>query len=215
VVVGAVASRLMPRERVLGHPISAHQKSLYALGVAFAAYGLAVTDPHANAFIAVFVCAITLGILRPDLRTCFEARSEDLIELVKLGIFLVFGSLLTVGRLFHDGWAAVAIVALTLVVIRPVSIFAALAGTGLSARAKAFIGWFGPKGVGTMAYSILVLHHDIAAGSRIFDLTALAVLVSAIVHGLTDLPGAEWIGRHSDDEGRSSGTGPDEAINQR
>ena len=51
----------------------AHQRSLYALGVAFATYGLTVLPPHGNGFIAVFVCAIVLGIRRPDIRDCFDA----------------------------------------------------------------------------------------------------------------------------------------------
>ena len=74
--------------------ILAHAQSLYALGVAFAIYGVAVdVAPAGNGFIAVFVGAITLGILRPDLRVSFERRAEDIVEIVKLGIFVVFGSL--------------------------------------------------------------------------------------------------------------------------
>ena len=42
----------------------------------------------------------------------------------------MFGALLTFGGLFEDGWAAVAIVVFTLLVARPVAVFAALAGTG-------------------------------------------------------------------------------------
>src|SRR4051795_10501925 len=128
-LVGFLASRLLPRGRALGSEVTPHQKALYALGVAFAAYGAAVLQPQANGFISVFVCAIVLGILRPDIRECFERRSEDVIELVKLGIFVVFGALLTTDVLFKDGWAAVAIAVFTLVVARPVAVFAALAGT--------------------------------------------------------------------------------------
>lgn len=199
-LIAVAGGRLLPRDRALGHEISAAQKSRYALGIAFACYGIAVADPRGNAFIAVFVCAIALGIMRPDIRECFENRSEDLIEIVKLGIFVVFGSLLTFSGLFNDGWAAVAIVVATLVAIRPLSIFASLAGTGLSPQAKAFIGWFGPKGVATMTFSLLILHRDLATGGRIFDIAALAVLVSIIVHGITDHPGSEWIGRHAEAE---------------
>jgi NhaP-type Na+/H+ or K+/H+ antiporter len=199
-LMGAAGARLLPRERALGHEISAHQKALYGLGIAFATYGVAVAEPHGNAFIAVFVGAITLGILRADIRECFEDRSEELIEIVKLGIFVVFGSLLTFPHLFNDGWAAVAIVAATLFVIRPVSIFSAFGGTRLSARAKAFIGWFGPKGVATMTFSLLILHSDLSAGERIFDIAALAVLTSIILHGVSDHPGSQWIGRHAEAE---------------
>ena len=197
-VIATAAALLLPRSRALGYEISPRQKSLYALGVAFASYGIAVAPPHGNGLITVFVCAITLGIMRPDIRECFEDRSEDLIELVKLGIFVVFGSLLTLSRLFNDSWAAIAIVAATFVVIRPLSIFISLIGTPLSIKAKAFIGWFGPKGVATMSFSLLVLNRDIATGRRIFDIAALAVFASIIVHGLTDHPGSEWIARQTE-----------------
>jgi NhaP-type Na+/H+ or K+/H+ antiporter len=199
-VLGGVAAYLLPRSRALGYEISPRQKALYAVGVAFGTYGVAVATPRGNGFIAVFVAAIVLGIVRPDIRESFETRSEELIEIVKLGIFVVFGSLLTFSALFNDGWAAVAIVAVTLLVIRPLSIFVSLAGTRLSTTAKAFIGWFGPKGVATMAFSLLVLGRNIEEGRRIFDIAALAVITSIIAHGLTDHPGSEWMARQAEAE---------------
>ena len=105
---------------------------------------------------------------------------------MKLGIFVVFGSLLTLHGLFGDGWAAVAIVAITLLVARPVAVFIALAGTATSTATRTFMAWFGPKGVATMTFSLLVLSQNIEQGRRIFNLAALAVFCSIIVHGLTD-----------------------------
>jgi NhaP-type Na+/H+ and K+/H+ antiporter len=174
-----------------------HQKSLYALGVAFAAYGVAVLPPHGNGLIATFVAAIAFGIRRPDIRRAFEQRADDLVEVVKLGIFVVFGSLLTFKDLFTDGWAAVALVAFLFLIARPVSIFAALAGTRVDTATKAFMAWFGPKGVATMTFSLLVLSDGLPDGARIFNLAALAVFVSIIAHGLTDHPGAEWMARRA------------------
>ena len=105
-----IAAKLMPRGRKLTDSIPAHAQSLYALGVAFAIYGITVgLPPEGNGFIAVFVGAITLGILRPDLRVNFENRADDIVEIVKLGIFVVFGALLTADGLFADGWAAVGV----------------------------------------------------------------------------------------------------------
>jgi sodium/hydrogen antiporter len=198
-VVGYLASRLMPRSTALRSEISPDQKALYALGVAFLAYGLAVLPPHGNGLIATFVCAIVLGIRRPDIRACFEGRSEDLIEVVKLGIFVVFGSLLTVDGLFTDGMAAVAIVALLLLVARPVAVFVSLAGTRTDTATRAFMAWFGPKGVATMTFALLVLASSgIAERERIFNIAALAVLVSIVAHGVTDVAGANWIARRAE-----------------
>lgn len=192
-VVGLIAARLMPRSHSLAEGIPRHQKSLYALGTAFAAYGIAVLPPRGNGLIAVFVAAITLGIRRPDLRRYFAAQAENLVEIVKLGIFVVFGSLLTLHGLFGDGWRALAVVAITLLLARPVAVFTALIGTGTDVATKAFMSWFGPKGVATMTFSLLVLGDRIAAGARIFNLAALAVFCSIILHGLSDTPGSEWI----------------------
>src|SRR5665213_3506923 len=128
-----------------GEPPStpSHQKSLFALGVAFATYGLTVLAPPGNGFIAVFV-------------------------------------------------------AITFLIARPLAVWLALLGTRTDRATRLFMGWFGPKGVATMTFSLLVLDQHIENGPRIFDLTALVVFCSIIVHGLSDTPGANWIARHAE-----------------
>ncbi len=215
--VGFLAAVLMPREEGLSTRIPAHQKALYALGCAFSAYGIAVLIPHGNGLIAVYVAAITLGIRRPDLRGYFERQSEVLVEIVKLGIFVVFGSLLTLHGLFTDGWAAVGVVIVTLLIARPVAVFAALAGTDTDVATRGFMSWFGPKGVATMTFSLLVLNGQIRAGTEIFNLAALVVFCSIIAHGLSDTPGANWIARHAEEvqERREAQRPPPEPASSR
>lgn len=196
--IGYLASYLLPRGGTLEGSIPAHQRALYALGVAFLTYGLTTLPPHGNGVIAVFVCAIVLGIRRPDIRHYFESRAEDIIEIVKLGVFVVFGSLLAVDTLFDDGWAAIAVVVATLFVARTVAVWIALAGTRVDRAEKAFMAWFGPKGVATMTFSLLVLGEAVPQGERIFNLAALTVVCSVVLHGLTDTPGAEWIARRAE-----------------
>ena len=198
-VVAFVGSRLMPGGRSLGDKIAEHQRALYALGVAFTAYGVATLPPSGNGLIAVFVAAIAFGIWRPDIAGSFHSQSEDVVELVKLAVFLVFGAILTFDALFEDGWAAVAIVAFTLLVARPVAVFAALAGTTqVDTAEKAFMSWFGPKGVATMAFALFVLGSAAPQAERVFDIAALTVIVSIVAHGLTDHWGSEWIARHAE-----------------
>jgi sodium/hydrogen antiporter len=188
VLVGLIGGWLVPRSS---------EPSLFALGVAFAAYGTAVLPPEGNGLIAVFVCAITLGIRRPDVREAFESRASDVVEMVKLGIFLVFGALLTVDVLFADGWAAVGVAAFTLLVARPIAVFLALVRTDTDLPTRSFMAWFGPKGVATMTFALLVLAEGAPPSSEIFGLAALTVVVSVVAHGLTDEPGAEWIARRA------------------
>jgi NhaP-type Na+/H+ or K+/H+ antiporter len=57
--------------------------------------------------------------------------------------------------------------------------------------------WFGPKGVATIAFGVLILSRRIDAGTRIFNIAALAVFASILLHGISDTPGIRWIARRS------------------
>jgi sodium/hydrogen antiporter len=211
IACGWIASLLMPREseggedeRPADERIPSHQRSLFALGVAFATYGVTVISPKGNGFIAVFVAAIVLSVRRPDVRETFERNSEEIVEIVKLGIFLVFGSLLTVHAFTREGWAALGFVAVAFLIARPLAVWIALLGTRTDTATRLFMGWFGPKGVASMTFALIVLDRQIPGGVRIFDLTALVVFCSIILHGISDTPGANWIARRAE---RAAGTG--------
>jgi len=191
-----IGSLLMPRAPTGTRMVPTRQKALYCFGIAFATYGLTVLPPRGNGFIAVFVAAIVVGNRRSDLRTAFAQHGEETVEIVKLGIFTVFGALLSVHELLLDGWAAVGVVAGTLLIARPIAIFTALAGTSVPRPDRIFMSWFGPKGVATIAFSLLILSRGVQGSERIFDLAALAVFVSIIVHGATEAPGIRWIAHH-------------------
>jgi len=186
IAAGYVAARLVPRWEVL-----------YGLVVAFATYGVAHLV-HGNGLIAVFVGAITLGILQPALVTTVERQAEKLVAVAKFGVFFVFGLVLTPHGLFGDGAAAIAIVGFTLLVARPVAVLLALIGTRTDFFTRLFMGWFGPKGVATMTFSLLVLGEGIADGRRILNIAALTVLASILAHGLTDVPGSNALARHAE-----------------
>ncbi len=211
IAVGLIAARLVPGRAGLAAGIPSHQRALFGLGAACAAYGLAGLVPHGNGLIAVFVTAITLGIKRPELRVYFERQAAVLVELVKLGIFVVFGSLLTLHGLVSPGWGAVAVVLATLLIARPVAVFSALAGTGVDTATRAFMSWFGPKGVATMTFSLLVLGDGLARSETIFHLTALTVVCSILLHGVTDHAGAEWLAARTERTAQAGAGDPDAA----
>jgi sodium/hydrogen antiporter len=223
IVLGFAAAWLAPRDVDTvdtvptdptdpARPIPAYQRSLFALGIAFATYGVAVLTPHGNGLIAVYVAAIVLGIRRPDIRGYFERQAADMVELVKLGIFVVFGSLLTLHGLFGSGWAAIGVVVVTLLIARPVAVFAALVRTPTDTPTRAFMAWFGPKGVATMTFSLLVLSQGIGAGTTIFNLAALTVFCSILAHGATDRAGSEWLARRAEAAERVAPASPAEAT---
>ena len=126
----------------------AHQRALYALGVAFLTYGAHDAAPARQ--------RRHRGLRVRDRARASAARTSrrtsrcpsDIIEIVKLGVFVVFGSLLTLDGLFTDGWAAVGIVLVTLLVARTVAVWIALAGTGVDRAEKALHGLVRAQGRG-------------------------------------------------------------------
>ena len=172
-----------------------HLKALFGLGFGLFAYSLAHIGPHGNGLIAVFVCAIVLGIRRPDLREAVVQQTDDVAEILKLGVFVVFGSLLTLSGLFSEGIIMTGLfIAACFLIARPLAILIALTGTrGVDLPTKLFIGWFGPKGIATMAFGLIVLSSGISAGERIFEIAGVVVFFSILIHGTTDTVGARWI----------------------
>jgi NhaP-type Na+/H+ and K+/H+ antiporter len=76
---------------------------------------------------------------------------------------------------------------------RPAAVIAALAGTRLRAPVKLFIAWFGPKGVASMLFALLVLKSVTPNAELVFEIASFAILTSIVAHGLTETVGTRWI----------------------
>ncbi len=109
--------------------------------------------------------------------------------------FFVFGAIIVSTGFDASVVALLAFIVFALLVARPVAVMLSLAGTRLPRAQKEFIAWFGPKGVASMLFAILVLDEPVANGSLVFDIAAFAILASILAHGLTDTLGARWIER--------------------
>jgi NhaP-type Na+/H+ or K+/H+ antiporter len=90
-----------------------------------------------------------------------------------------------------------AVVSLTLVRMVPVA--AALAGTGLRRDTVAFMGWFGPRGLASVVFTLIAveeLHGAGAVADVIVEIATWTILLSVVAHGLSAGPFARTYGRH-------------------
>ena len=169
-------------------------EGIYAIGFGLAAFGVADVT-FGNGLIAAFVAGITLGFSEHEITERFAAFSENVSTIFQVLTFFVFGAII-VGTGFDGEVLALAVfIALALLVARPVAVMLSLAGTKLPRPQKAFIAWFGPKGVASMLFALLVLDEPVKNGSLVFDVAAFAIVASILAHGLTDTVGARWIER--------------------
>jgi len=92
-------------------------------------------------------------------------------------------------------WEVVVYALLSLTVIRVVPIFLSLAGIGESVSSRLFLGWFGPRGLASIVFAIIVINAEVPGGEFLALVVICTVFLSLIAHGITAHPLARWIGR--------------------
>lgn len=163
-----------------------------AISLAGAAY-LGATQIGGNGFIAAFVAGLCFGnVVKGQCKFVYEfTESEG--KLLTWGAFFLLGLALMPEALHHLTWSTLTIILISLFVVRPVAIWVSLIGTDASAITRLFFGWFGPRGLATALFALVVVQkisHDFA--EPILALAVNAVWISALLHGLSALPGAKW-----------------------
>ncbi len=183
-----------------GGGITHKYEGIYALGIALAAFGLADVT-FGNGLIAVFVAGIVLAVSRHEIPAVFSAFNESVSAAFQVITFFVFGALVVATGWEGDTLALAAFIAFALLVARPAAVLLSLVGIRLPLSFKVFMAWFGPKGVASMLFALLVLTSTALHRALVFDIASFTVLASIIAHGLTDTVGATWIERRLERSG--------------
>ncbi len=182
---------------VLSHPavvdrIDGVYRQLATISIAVAAFaGATLID--GNGFIAAFTAGLAFGRLAREHCEGIQDFAEDEGELLSVLTFAVFGAVLA-GPLVHElTWRVAAYAVASLAVVRVVSVLAALWRSGLLLETRLFAGWFGPRGLASILFALLVLEElDSPRTEEIFLVATWTVLVSVYAHGLTASP---WTAR--------------------
>ena len=191
--IGAAGAWLMMRaDKRYG--IRREYQALYGVGLVFAAYvgGVAV---HGDGFLAAFAAGAAIALLDLELCDCFLEYGDATAEMIMLIAFILFGAVLSTVIGTVPLGATLALAAVTIFVARPLAVGLVLRRAELSPSARAFIGWFGPRGLASLLLALLVVHASVAGGERLLAITGIVVIVSVIVHGMTATPIAGWYGR--------------------
>ena len=163
-------------------------QGLYFLVVAFFIY-FAAEAIGGNGFIAAFVGGLVFGNTLRAPSMFIREFMEGEGQLLTLLTFLIFGAVLAPVGLEHANWKTATLALLFLTVVRVLPIWLSLAGTGLSLYEKLFLGWFGPRGLASILFALLVLDRfPIPGADELVACVVLTVLMSIVLHGLTASP---------------------------
>jgi NhaP-type Na+/H+ or K+/H+ antiporter len=169
------------------------------------AYGIA-TPLGGSGFIAAFVAGMTFGLLgRPSAGGEAMFFSDEVGGLLDGVTFLVFGAVLLGPVLGDVTWRIALYAVASLTIVRMVPVAAAMLGTGARRQTVAFLGWFGPRGLASIVFAVIVVQEaDLPQTSTILLTTYLTVGLSVLAHGLTAAPlagrYAAWFSSHSPGE---------------
>jgi NhaP-type Na+/H+ or K+/H+ antiporter len=168
-------------------------QNLIPIALAILSFYLAETF-HGNGFIAAFFAGLYAGNTCNKTRQHIENFAESEGELFVLISFFVFG-LAFVPQMWPFVTVDVVIYALlSLTVLRMLPVMICLIGTKLDFATMAFIAWFGPRGIASILYVLIVAHElgEIQGLEIIYAVVMVTVLMSIIAHGLTAQPLANW-----------------------
>ena len=184
-LAGAVGGWLSHRSVARGWAFEDNTEIFGLLLVAIAY--LAADLAGGNGFVAVFVAGLLFGRLAQDCAGRTRMFLETDGELLMMVSFFYIGAImLPMGLLLVD-WRIVLVVLLSLFAIRPAAIWLSLTGAGANWREKLFLGWFGPRGLATALFTLILLGEfmDDLPAQTLMAVAGLAVAISAMLHGVT------------------------------
>lgn len=154
------------------------------IAAAFVTFG-GVSLIGGNGFLAVYVCALTLGS-RPFVHRLSLIQFHDgAAWLMQIAVFLCLGLLVFPSKLTAVFWPSIALAAFLVLFARPIAVFISLPLSRMKWRDKAFISWVGLRGAVPIILATIPLNEGLNKADFLFNVVFFVVVVSVLVQGTT------------------------------
>jgi NhaP-type Na+/H+ or K+/H+ antiporter len=148
-----------------------------------------------SGFIAAFVGGLLFGVRLKDYRDALLRAAEGMGDTFGLLMWVIFGAAVVSLAFSYLSWSIVLYAVLSLTLIRMLPVFVSLAGLGVSIEGKLFMGWFGPRGLASIVFGVIVLHANLPNGHVLAHVMVWTVILSILLHGVTANPWARGYGQ--------------------
>jgi NhaP-type Na+/H+ or K+/H+ antiporter len=179
--------------------ISEHWVEIPIVALAAACFA-AAQAVGGSGFIACFVGGLLLSGLRERHKEELLRGAEHTGEALALLTWVLFGGIVVARLIDRVTWPALLYAVLSLTLVRMLPVFLCLIGTRTTTVDKLFIGWFGPRGLATIVFAVLVLDEKLPGNDTIMLAAGWTVLLSVIAHGVTANPLVKRMARRSSAE---------------
>jgi NhaP-type Na+/H+ or K+/H+ antiporter len=177
-VLRSAASRGWVTEHWMQIPVVALSTACYA----------AAHEAGGSGFVACFAGGLLMSAITKHHKHELLAAAEGTGEVLALFTWAIFGAAIVGQAAGAFTWEVVLYAVLSLTIIRIVPVLIALAGTGMGWAGKFFIGWFGPRGLASIVFAIIVYQENVPERSELALVVVMTVILSVIAHGLSANP---------------------------
>jgi len=151
-----------------------------------------------SGFIAAFSGGILAGIMDTHLsrkvKEEFLLASEGTGDTLALITWVIFGSAVVGQAVGNFSWMILLYSVLSLTVIRMLPVFLSLTGSGIDTEGKLFIGWFGPRGLASIVFAVMVVESGLPDSGPLAMTVVCTIMLSILGHGITANPWARAYG---------------------
>ena len=152
---------------------------------------------HGSGFIACFVGGLLFGYFAREHTHHLVMAGEGIGELLAMVTWVVFGAVF-MGRFWSDmTWDVVAYSLLSLTVIRMLPMLLALLGTDESLEHRLFLAWFGPRGLASIVFMVIVAGENLPGESIMVHVVVCTITLCIVAHGVTANPWASRLARQA------------------
>ncbi len=167
--------------------IAAEWRQIIPVAAAVLAFGIAEAL-GGSGFIAAFTGGALFGLIAREKSTGTMRFAEETGAVLDAVTFLVFGAILLGPALEHVSWQIALYAVLSLTIVRMLPVALCLLGTKARGPTVAFMGWFGPRGLASIVFAVIVEDTHQAHGNTLLTATYLTVGLSVLLHGLSAAP---------------------------
>jgi NhaP-type Na+/H+ or K+/H+ antiporter len=192
VIAGALAS-LVIVIATKNNLVEDSWRQIIPIAGAAIAYGIA-SALGGSGFIAAFVAGGLFGVMSREQGSHVMRFIEETGGVLDSVTFLVFGAVLLGPALKHLSWQIVLYAVLSLTIVRMVPVALALWGSHARPPTVALMGWFGPRGLASIVFAVVVEDAHVAHAGSVVTTAYLIVGLSVLLHGLSASP---LVGRYA------------------
>jgi len=169
-------------------------KQVTVVALAVACFSVA-HSLHGSGYIAAFTGGLLFGFRAKEATHRLVLAAEGTGETLALLTWLVFGATVIGQSVEYFTWEMLVYALLSLTVIRMLPIYLSLSGSGESVASKLFLGWFGPRGLASIVFAIIVVNVGVPGGKFVAMVVVLTVFLSLVAHGVSANPLAKFLGQ--------------------